>query len=149
MAKLPPVIRQDHLGTSLVFDLRQNNAEPVHFGRSLRPDEDLIVYCDAMRRGRHASQVDSPVPRSILPHSGWGEQSAPAVVLQRGGKVLTLRLELVEVVPSTEGLNFVHLDPATGVQIEVRWHIAEPGLIRTECCLTNTADTPANLVELA
>ena len=149
MAKLPSVIRHEHLGTCLVFDLRMSSAEPVHIGRPYPLDEDLTAYCGAMRRGRHASQVDSPVPRSILPHSGWGDQSAPAVVLQRAGKVLTLRLELVEVIPSTEGLNFVHLDPANGVQIEVRWHIAEPGLIRTECCLTNTADTPASLVELA
>ena len=149
MAEFPPIIHYEKNGIGLVFDLRRGTADPVFIGRSLPANEDLTAYCDAMRRGRHASQADNPAPRSILPHTGWGHDSTPAVVVHRGGTALALQMILVDAVQTPDGLDFVHVDQVNGIRVDVRWHVAASRLLRSEVCLTNTGAIPAGLVELA
>jgi alpha-galactosidase len=133
----------------LVFDLRRAVAELAHLGSTVPEGEDLAALCNAMRRGRHASQADLPVPRAIMPHAGWGDDFPPGVILIGRSGPLTLRLELEEVVESPHGLSFVHRDAVNELRLEVTWQIRESGLVQSQTTLINGASETAQVIELA
>jgi len=149
MESLPSFVRYEQHGTCLVFDLRRGTAELVHAGGPLPTGEDLTALSDAMRRGRHASQADWPVPRGTMPHAGWGDDFPPGVVLQGQSGPLTLRLELETFEQSSQGLNLAYRDAVNGLGLEVSWQIRESGLVQSQTTLINSASQTVQVIELA
>ncbi|MBX9643681.1 MAG: alpha-galactosidase [Novosphingobium sp.] len=149
MTSLPSFVRYEQHEVCLIFDLRRGAAEPVHLGRPLPAEENLTALCDALRRGRHGSQPDRPMPRSILPQAGWGDDFPPAIVLQGQGGPLTPRLELEAAEQSSRGLCFTHRDAENGLRVDVTWLIHESGLVSTKSALTNSSSATIEVVELA
>jgi len=149
MSSLPPFVRLDAYGICLILDLRAAAAEPVYIGDPLAHGEDIAALCDVMRRGRHASQADQPAPRSLLPHAGWGHGMSPAIIVQRAGRPLILRLMLVVADLQGTHLRLVHRDDVNAVVVEIGLTITPSGLIQTTACLTNLSAEPLGLVTLA
>lgn len=149
MTSLPSFVRYEQHGVCLVFDLRRSAAEPVHLGRPLLAKENLTALSDTLRRGRHGSEPDQPVPPSILPQTGWGDDFPPAIVLQNQSGPLTPRLELAAIEQSPRGLGFTFADPVNGLSAEVLWQIQESGLVSTQTALTNSSAVGVQVTELA
>jgi alpha-galactosidase len=149
MESRPSFVRYEQNGIGLVFDLRREVAELAYVGNCLPTSEDLTALCDAMRRGRHASQADRPVPRSIMPQAGWGNDAPPGIVLLGPNGPLNLRLELEDVIQSPHGLRFVHRDAVYGLRLDVIWLIKDTGLVQTQAELTNSTAHTLVVVELA
>jgi hypothetical protein len=138
MESRPSFVRYEQNGIGLVFDLRREVAELAYVGNCLPTSEDLTALCNAMRRGRHASRADRPVPRSIMPQAGWGNDAPPGIVLLGPNGPLNLRLELEDVIQSPHGLRFVHRDAVYGLRLDVIWLIKDTGLVQTQAELTNS-----------
>jgi alpha-galactosidase len=149
MSSLPPFSRLDGDDLSMVFDLRAGVAEPVYFGPTLPVGEDLVNLCDVLRRGRHASQPDRPVPRSLLPVAGEGHLCAPSIVIQQHGRPLTLRMPLVAITQRNAGLCLEHRDDALGLGVQIQIAIVRGGLVEFGTQLRNLGTQPIGLISLA
>ncbi len=149
MESLPSFVRYEQHGICLVFDLRRGATELVHAGGPLPACEDLTSLSYAMRRGRHASQADQPVPHSIIPHAGWGDDFASSVVLQGQSGPLTLRLTLEAVEQTSQGLRFIHCDAVNGLGIEIAWQIQGSGLVQSQTTIVNKTSEAIHVLELA
>jgi alpha-galactosidase len=149
MSSLPPCARLDGEGLSLVLDLRADAAELAYIGPALPMGEDLESLCDVMRRGRHASQPDCPAPRSLLPCSGEGHLSAPAIIIQRDGRPLTPRMTLVAIAQRDGGLCLEHLDADLGLRVQITLAIHKGGVVEFTTQLRNQGTQPLTLVSLA
>jgi len=149
MSTLPPFARLDASGTSLIFDLRAAAAELVYIGAALPDSENLAALCDAMRRGRHASQPDRPAPRSPLPHAGQGHLAAPAIILQRAGRPLSPDLALAEIRQSSNRLCLIHRDVTLSLSVEIDLAIQPGGIIEVSTRLANLCAEPLGLVAIA
>ncbi|MBA3862719.1 MAG: alpha-galactosidase [Erythrobacter sp.] len=149
MPSLPPFVRLDAHGVGLIFDLRAAAAELVYIGESLPHGEDIAALCDAMQRGRHASQPDRPAPRSLLPYVGEGHLAAPAIVLQRAGHPLSPVMALAEIRQTANRLCLIHRDDALGLLVEIDVAIQPSGIIEVSTRLANLSTEPLGLVAIA
>lgn len=149
MSYLPPAVRLDRSAQSMIFDLRRGAAELVWLGEPLPADQDLLVFCNSARQARRPSQPDEPAPFSILPQTGRGYSTTPAVGLMRRGTLLPLHLRLVEVAQSPASLRFIHRDEANGIGIDVSWRALNSGVIEVGARLTNFGSEPVDVVGLA
>lgn len=149
MPSLPPFARLDGHGVSIVLDLRADAADLAYFGAALPIAEDLACLCDALQRGRHASQPDQPPPRSLLPYAGDGHLSAPAIVVQRDGRALPARPRLVALRRQPAGLCLDHRDPALGLSVQIDVAIVPGGVVEFRTSVDNAGDGPLGLVSLA
>ncbi|WP_193749248.1 alpha-galactosidase [Sphingopyxis sp. C-1] len=149
MSYLPPAVRLDRSAQSMIFDLRRGAAELVWLGEPLPADQDLLVFCNSARQARRPSQPDEPAPFSILPQTGRGYSTTPAVGLMRRGTLLPLHLRLVEVAQSPASLRFIHRDEANGIGIDVSWRVLNSGVIEAGVRLTNFGSEPVDVLGLA
>jgi alpha-galactosidase len=149
MTELPAFFRIDGAQSGLVFDLRRGLAELVHAGSTLAADEDLIALCDSQRRGRRQSQPDSPEMRPILPQSGWGYGSTPAVLLMENGVLLPSRFVLNRVEGGGDTAQFGFSDEASGAHVQLDWRIAASGVIVASSTLVNGGAAPIQIAALA
>jgi alpha-galactosidase len=104
---------------------------------------------DLRRLPRHGSQPDNVVPRSILPVSGWGYDSAPAICVRREGGVLPLRPLISRVDAATNALTFELSDAREGVSMGIEWKVAPSGLFEVLYSITNNGFLPLELLTLA
>lgn len=149
MSSLPPFVRLDGHGLSLIFDLRDAAASLAYIGDPLPPDDDLAAQCDVAWRGRHASQPDQPPPRSILPHHGRGQGPGQAIVVQRDGRPLPLWLDLIRVEEGEAWLRLVHHDAAHNIEVATEFRALPSGIIDVCSHCHNRSATPLGLVSLA
>lgn len=149
MPSLPAFARLDGDGISMVLDLRSHAAALAYFGVSLPLAEDLAGLCDAMRRGRHASQPDQPAPRSLLAYSGDGHLCAPAIIIERAGHTLPVRPELVMVTHAAACLSLDFSDRALGISVKIELAILPGGVVEFKTQLRNDGDQPLGVVSLA
>jgi alpha-galactosidase len=149
MSYLPPAVRLDRSAQSMIFDLRRGAAELVWLGEPLPADQDLLVFCNSARQARRPSQPDEPAPFSILPQTGRGYSTTPAVGLMGRGTLLPLHLRLVEVAQSPASLRFIHRDEANGIGIDVSWRVLNSGVIEAGARLTNFGSEPVDVLDLA
>lgn len=133
----------------MIFDLRRGAAELVWLGEPLPADQDLLVFCNDVRQGRRPSQPDEPAPFCILPQTGRGYSTTPAVSLMRCGTLLPLHLRLVEVVQSPASLRFIHRDEANCIGVDVSWEILSSGIAEASARLTNFGSKPVDVLDLA
>ena len=104
---------------------------------------------DAHRRGRHADQADTPVPRSIMPQSGWGYEGTPAVWLTLDGAPFMAPLVFTDVRSSVDTISFTHVAASEGIVIESRWSIAASGMVVSEVSITNNGKHKVGVLSLA
>lgn len=149
MSSFPAFARLDGDGVSMVLDLRANAAELAYFGVSLPFAEDLAGLCDAMRRGRHASQPDQPAPRSLFPYAGDGHLSAPAIIVERGGHMCPAQPRLVKVTEAAARLCLDFSDPALGLSVQIEIAILTGGVVAFRTLVRNVGDQPFGVVSLA
>ncbi len=149
MPTLPPVLRLDAAGISLVLDLRRGRPELAWIGAPLPPDADLIALCDALHRGAHESQPDDPVPRSLLPLGIDGEGGTPVLSLIAGGHALHPRLALLSASVDDGELRLDLADAALGITLALRWRLMPGGLVAVSLRLGNTGKQPLTVLTLA
>lgn len=144
-----PFARLDSDEISLVFDLRRGFVELAYLGRALPLSEDMATLCDIRTQGRHESQPDIPVPRSLLPQSGQGYAGAPAIALLRDGKALLVNLSLTGLMQAPDRVRFSFADAAAGVAVEVHWWLGAAGLVNSEVSLANSGEHSFSVLTLA
>lgn len=149
MSSLPAFARLDGDGVSMVLDLRSHAAALAYFGVPLPLGEDLAGLCDAMRRGRHASQPDQTAPRSLLPYAGDGHLSAPAIVVERAGHMLAARPRLAKVMHAGARLCLDFSDSALGLSVRVALEVLTGGVVAFSTEVRNDGDRPIGVVSLA
>ncbi|WP_219893704.1 alpha-galactosidase [Aquisediminimonas profunda] len=145
----PDIIRCDHSGTTIAFDLRRGDAEPFYIGDSLPQDENLMVLADLQRRGKRPAQPDCAPPRSLLPQGGWGYGLTPAVRLSRAGIAIDTCYTLQEASATRDCARFVHRDEDQGIVVETIWVLTQSGIVRSETSLRNIGKLPLEVIGLA
>lgn len=149
MSSLSRFARLDGDSLSMVLDLRADAAELAYIGAALPQSENLEALCDLMKRGRHASQPDSPAPRALLPFLGQGHLAAPAIVVEQQGQPVSPAMKLVAAANHGPRLVLDHRDEALGLNVQIVLAIVEGGLIEFSAAVRNDGDRSLGLVSLA
>lgn len=157
-------------GVSLVLEFRAGGLPVIlHWGADLGElDGDAFrALADSSVPPIGASEVDAPVPISLLPEQTRGWLGRPGLSGSRGGAdwapeftVGAVRLDGIEIVsePDASGPAVVHTgagtllveasDSVTGLGLTLTLEFGESGVLRTRAALVNLLDEPYQLDEL-
>ncbi len=140
-------------GVSLVLDLPGDTLPAVlHWGADLGPvGQDELRDLAGTVAPLLENAVDVPVRVSLLPEHSAGWMGAPALLGHGGGDAWSTRFGATEYAVDEAGRRVVARasDPAAGLALEVEVELLASGLVRTRAAVTNTADRPFSVEQLA
>ena len=134
----PSIRRLDVDDATLVFDLRQGQAELAWLGARLPATEDCEVLCDLGQRALHESEPDRPIPRSILPFTGQGYSGAPVLEVAHDGRLLAMAAAPARAIDMPDALCLQQDDTAQGLCIKSLWQPYSSGAIRIRSELSHS-----------